>query len=142
MDKNSDLALFGSSPIRTSNFFSTPMIGNEEIDIVIKLMKNNQFSKFVGSPILGTEVLLNKKSRDLKIDNVSPNILGGEYVRKFEAEWSKITKADYCISVNSATSGLTTALLALGLDPGSEVVTTPFSFSATCVITRNLFVAL
>jgi dTDP-4-amino-4,6-dideoxygalactose transaminase len=71
-------------------------------------------------------------SRELSIDNVSSNILGGEYVRKFEALWSEITNADYCISVNSATSGLTTALLALGLDPGSEVITTPFSFSATC----------
>ena len=127
-----DLAILGGEPLRISPFASTPMIDNDELNLVNQLMRKGQFSKFVGSPLPGSEELLHKKSSDLEIRNISPNILGGEYVRKFEAEWSKITKADYCISVNSATSGLTTALLALGLDPGSEVITTPFSFSATC----------
>ena len=128
---NRDLAILGGDPLRTLPFASTPMIDNDELNLVNKLMRRGQFSKFIGSPLPGSEELLHKKSNDLEIRNISPNILGGEYVRKFEAEWSKITKADYCISVNSATSGLTTALLALGLDPGSEAITTPFSFSAT-----------
>jgi len=132
MIDKSKLALFGGAPIRTNEFFSTPMVNNEEIELVNELMKNNQFSKFVGSPIPGTYEILNKKSKELQLDDVSSNILGGEYVRKFEAMWSEITNADYCISVNSATSGLTSALLALGLEPGSEVITTPFSFTATC----------
>jgi len=129
---NSKLALFGGEPLRKEEFSSKPMVGKEEIDILTKLVNNNQFSKFVGSPIPGTYDILHKKSKDLSLDNVSSNVLGGEYVRKFEYLWSDITNSDYCISVNSATSGLTTALLALGLDPGSEVITTPFSFSATC----------
>lgn len=129
---NNKLALFGGKPIRTKEFSSKPMIDNSEIDLVVELMKKNQFSKFVGSPIPGTNDIIGEKSSGLEQEDVSPNILGGEYVRKFEAFWSQITKADYCISVNSATSGLTTSLLALGLEPGSEVITTPFSFSATC----------
>lgn len=131
IEKNS-LALLGGTPIRKKDFFSKPMIDNEEITLVTELMKKSQFSKFVGSPIPGTNEILHKKSKNLEIDNVNPNILGGEYVRKFESLWSQLTNTDYCISVNSATSGLTTALLALGLEPGSEVITTPFSFSATC----------
>ena len=121
-----NLAILGGDPLRKKPFSSKPMIDNDELTLVNQLMKKGQFSKFVGSPLPGSEELLNKKSIDLEIENVSPNVLGGEYVRKFEAEWSKITNADYCISVNSATSGLTTALLSLGLEPGSEVITTPF----------------
>ena len=127
-----DLALMGGKPVRQTEFSSKPIVDDEEINLVVELMKKNQFSKFVGSPIPGTSEILNKKSRELTLSDVSSNVLGGEYVRKFEALWSEITDSDYCISVNSATSGLTTALLALGLEPGSEVITTPFSFSATC----------
>jgi len=126
------LALLGGQPVRNKEFLSKPMVGKEEKDILAQLIDNNQFSKFVGSPIPGTYDILHKKSKDLKLDNVSSNVLGGEYVRKFESLWSEITGSDYCISVNSATSGLTTAILALGLEPGSEVITTPFSFTATC----------
>lgn len=126
------LALLGGNPTRVSKFSSEPMVDNEEVELVTSLIKKKQFSKFVGSPIEGTMDLLETRSRDLHIKDVEPNFLGGEYVRKLEALWSDITKSDYCISVNSATSGLTTALLSLGLEPGSEVITTPFSFSATC----------
>ena len=126
------LALLGGRPIRTKIFLSEPMIDDKESSIVSKLINNKQFSKFVGSPISGSHDILSKKSKDLHLENISANILGGEYVRKFEALWSEITDADYCISVNSATSGLTTSLLALDLEPGSEVITTPFSFTATC----------
>lgn len=122
-----------SSKLGGSPFRSEPMVDNKELDIVTTLIKRKQFSKFVGSPISGTFDLLDVKSSNLPLNNVDPNFLGGKYVRKLEALWSKITKADYCISVNSATSGLTTSLLAIGLEPGSEVITTPYSFSATCV---------
>ena len=130
--KNQRLALFGGNPVRSSIFRSEPMVGEDELDIVTSLIKKKQFSKFVGSPIEGTFDILEVKSSNLPLTNIQPNFLGGEYVRKLEALWSEITDADYCISVNSATSGLTTALLALGLEPGSEVITTPYSFSATC----------
>ena len=129
---NSSLAILGGNPVRVKEFSSKPMVGKEEVNILTKLVNNNQFSKFVGSPIPGTYDILDKKNKELELNNVPSNVLGGEYVRKFEFSWSQITKSDYCISVNSATSGLTTALLALGLNPGSEVITTPFSFTATC----------
>lgn len=132
MNDTNKLAILGGTKIRTTVFRSEPMVNDEEIDVVVDLIKRKQFSKFVGSPIDGTFEILSLKSRELSLENVAPNFLGGEYVRKLEALWSEITKSNYCISVNSATSGLTTALLALGLEPGSEVITTPFSFSATC----------
>lgn len=131
MVSNRALAILGGSPVRKTAFQSKPMIDSREIDLVISLMKEGRFSQFVGSPIPGTSDLLKKQSLEVPLEDLGANYLGGEYVRKFEAEWSKIVGSDYCISVNSATSGLTTALLALGLEPGSEVITTPFSFTAT-----------
>ena len=129
--KNSKLALLGGSPVRQKEFRSRPYIGREEIDIVTRLMKKGNFSKFVGSPVEGTRKLLRKKSRQLDFGGDGFSFLGGRYVRKFEAVWSKLIGTDYCVSVNSATSGLTTALLAVGVEPGCEVITTPFSFTAT-----------
>jgi dTDP-4-amino-4,6-dideoxygalactose transaminase len=132
MNNNETLALLGGKPVRSKIFKSQPMTDSKEIELVSELIKNKQFSKFVGSPISGTYEQLAIKSRDLSTDKVPANFLGGQYVRKLEKDWAQITNTDYAISVNSATSGLTTALLALNLDPGSEVITTPFSFTATC----------
>ena len=127
----SELAILGGPKTRTKEFRSRPLVGQEEIDLVSSLMRSGNFSKFVGSPIDGTRELLTKKSQECSQQEVGFNFLGGQFVRNFESLWSGITNADYCISVNSATSGLTTALLSLGMAPGSKVVTSPFSFTAT-----------
>lgn len=50
---------------------------------------------------------------------------------RFEENFSKYTGASWSLSVNSATAGLHTALLALGIGPGDEVITTPLTFAAT-----------
>ncbi len=55
----------------------------------------------------------------------------GETVARFEEEFARYADTDYGIAVNSGTSGLHTALAALGVGEGDEVITTPFSFIAT-----------
>ena len=127
-----DLALFGGSPVNSGPLFkSRPSIGEEEKTAVLNLMEKGIFSRFVGSPIKGTYEELSKKSLELEFIGDQSTFLGGENVRRFESEWSRIIEADFSISVNSATSGLTTALLSLNLEPGSVVLTTPFSFTGT-----------
>lgn len=55
----------------------------------------------------------------------------GDEVTSFEKEFASYCEARYCIALNSGTSALHLALLAAGVGPGDEVVTTPNTFIAT-----------
>ena len=57
-------------------------------------------------------------------------IMGPE-VREMEDRLAGRTGARHCIAVASGTEALLIALMALGVKPGDEVVTTPFTFVAT-----------
>ena len=57
-------------------------------------------------------------------------ILGKE-VAAFEQEFAAYCGARHAVGVNSGTSALHLALLAAGVGPGDEVITTPFTFVAT-----------
>jgi dTDP-4-amino-4,6-dideoxygalactose transaminase len=56
--------------------------------------------------------------------------LGAE-VAEFEKEFAAYCSSTETIGVNSGTSALHLALLAAGVGPGDEVITTPFTFVAT-----------
>jgi dTDP-3-amino-2,3,6-trideoxy-4-keto-D-glucose/dTDP-3-amino-3,4,6-trideoxy-alpha-D-glucose/dTDP-2,6-dideoxy-D-kanosamine transaminase len=53
----------------------------------------------------------------------SGRLILGEQVERFEAEFAAYCGVSHGIGVNSATDGLTLALLALGVGPGDEVIT-------------------
>lgn len=55
----------------------------------------------------------------------------GPMVPKFEQKLTNSTKAPYAVAINSATSGLHIACLALGVSPGDYVWTSPISFVAS-----------
>jgi len=57
-------------------------------------------------------------------------ILGRE-VAAFEEEFASYAGGGQAIGVNSGTSALHLALLAAGIGPGDEVITTPYTFAAT-----------
>jgi dTDP-4-amino-4,6-dideoxygalactose transaminase len=55
----------------------------------------------------------------------------GPEVAAFEAEFAQHVAGRPCVAVNSGTSALQLALLALGVGPGDEVIVPSFSFAAT-----------
>jgi dTDP-4-amino-4,6-dideoxygalactose transaminase len=61
----------------------------------------------------------------------SGNLAQGVKVSNFEKAFSKHVEDRHCIAVNSGTSALVTALMALGLGVGDEVIVPSFTFAAT-----------
>lgn len=57
-------------------------------------------------------------------------VLGSE-VAAFEQDFAAYCGAAECVALNSGTSALHLALLAAGIGPGDEVITTPFTFVAS-----------
>ncbi|HMM62683.1 MAG TPA: DegT/DnrJ/EryC1/StrS family aminotransferase [Mesorhizobium sp.] len=55
----------------------------------------------------------------------------GEEVAAFEREFAAYCGTPHAVAVNTGTSALHLALLALGVGPGDEVITVPFTFVAT-----------
>ena len=79
--------------------------------------------------------------KDMRIQDIIPetwrrkDFIQGEMVKQFEHNFSKYVHAKHCIAVSSCTSALQMSLLALGIGPGDEVITTPYTWvsSAECI---------
>lgn len=77
-----------------------------------------------------------KGSIDARIQNVLEHgqyIMGPE-VRELEERLTAFTGAKHCVTVASGTEALLISLMALGVGPGDEVITTPFTFVATAEV--------
>lgn len=75
-------------------------------------------------------------SRDLINSRIQAVLDHGQYimgpeVAELEQRLADYTGARHCVTVSSGTEALVIALMALGVGPGDEVITTPFSFIAT-----------
>ena len=61
----------------------------------------------------------------------SPNLSLGPKLPEFEEAFARYVGRKRAVAVNSGTSGLFLCLLAMGIGPGDEVITTPFTFIAS-----------
>jgi len=107
----SKLAIFGGLPIISSNFQTYNSIGVDEVEAATRVIKSGVLSAYIGAPGNG--------------------FMGGPEVQKFEKEASDYFRVKHAIAVNSWTSGLIASIGAIGIEPGDEIITTPWTMAAT-----------
>lgn len=99
-----------TSPIIDYKFKRYNSIGEEEKKAALKVIESGVLSQFVGS--------------------YCTDFNGGPYVKAFEEICRKKFKVKHAISVNSWTSGLICAVGALDINPGDEIILSPWTMSA------------
>jgi len=89
---------------------------------------------------LKNQYLKIKKEVDQKIEEVleSSAFIKGEIVDKFQKQLEKYLDIKHVIPCGNGTDALQAALMALHLQPGDEVITTPFTFIATAEVAMLL----
>jgi dTDP-4-amino-4,6-dideoxygalactose transaminase len=80
----------------------------------------------VAKPLIGQEELDNVRDA-----LASGQLAQGERVAAFERRFAELCQTREAIACSSGTAALHLALLAHGVGPGDEVITSPFSFAAT-----------
>ncbi len=113
------LALFGGKKIREAPFPKHPIITNEEKNAVLEVLESGNLSTFIASP--------------------GEQFLGGKKIKEFERKFADYLGVKYAIAFNSATSALHAAVVAIGVNPGEEVIVPPYTFTstATSVLMHN-----
>src|SRR6266704_4129954 len=64
--------------------------------------------------------------------------LGGPMCLTLEAMWCGVFEAKHAVAVNSGTSGLLAACMAIGIEYGDEVIVSPYTMSATAAVPKIL----
>lgn len=80
----------------------------------------------ISKPLLGDE-----EQQAVQAVLASGVIAQGPKVREFEQQFAKFIGCTHAIATSNGTTALHTALLAHGIGPGDEVITTPFTFMAS-----------
>lgn len=92
----------------------------------------SQFLVF-GAPLIGEEEIQEV------VDTLRSGWIGfGPKSLRFEEEFAQYVRAKHGISVGSCTAGLHLALIASGVGPGDEVITTPLTFAATANVVEHV----
>ena len=80
-----------------------------------------------------------KEEIDGAIKGVLENttFIGGSEVENFEKKVAEFCGTKYAVGVNSGTDALFLSLKAVGVGPGDEIITTPFTFIATAGVIAN-----
>jgi len=109
---NTKLAIHGGDPVRKKPYpIHTTIVDNEEEKAVIEILRKGHLSGFSAKP--------------------GERFLGGQKVKELENEFCKYFGVKYAVSFNSATSALHGAISAAKIGPGDEVITSPYTMSAT-----------
>ena len=99
---SSRLAIDGGNPIRTTPFPAWPVFDQLEETAILEVLHSGQWG-----------------------------VLAGTKVKQFEADFAAFQQASHGSCVVNGTAGLEVAIRAMGIGPGDEVLTTPYTFIAT-----------
>jgi len=94
-------ALLGGKPVRTEPFPGWPVRDEEEDRAILEVVRGGKWGRG-----------------------------NGQTVARFEAMYGRLMKAQYALATANGTTALITALHALGVGPGDEVVLPPYTFVA------------
>lgn len=75
--------------------------------------------------------ILNDIEREMAVVTRSGHFILGPQVAALEEKIASYSQCKYAVGVSSGTDALLIALMAAGVGPGDEVITTPFTFYAT-----------
>ena len=105
------LALHGGPKTIPKSFKRYNSIGKEEVDAAKSVVESGVLSQFLGC--------------------WDPDFYGGPKVQEFERACEKYFGVKHVVTVNSWTSGLICAVGAIGIEPGDEVIVSPWTMSAS-----------
>ncbi len=85
----------------------------------------NEYLTFGAPEILQPEI-------DEVVDTLRSGWIGsGPKVAQFEHDFAEYKRSDHAVALNSCTASLLLSMIAAGIGPGAEVITTPMTFCAT-----------
>ena len=108
---NTMLALAGGTPVRTRPFPPHPIIGEQEKQAILEVLESGKLSTFLAVP--------------------GEYFLGGKNIREFERRFAEYHSVRHAVAFNSATAALHAAVVAVGVEPGQEVIVPPYTFTST-----------
>lgn len=108
---NEKLALLGGPKTITRSFKRYNPIGKEEVEAAKAVIETGVLSQFLGC--------------------WDADFFGGPKVQAFERACEEYFGVKHVVTVNSWTSGLVAAVGAIGIEPGDEVIVTPWTMCAS-----------
>lgn len=107
------LALLGGPRVIEAPLRRYNPIGAEELEAARRVIESGVLSQYIGA--------------------WSPDFYGGPQVLAFEAACKDFFDVRHAVTVNSWTSGLIAAIGAIGVEPGDEVIVSPWTMSASAM---------
>jgi len=118
------LALLGGKPVRTKPFPEWPQHDREDEEAILQVVRSGKWWMYA----YGTEELVTAEGEAAK-----------SRVERFEEAFAKAQHVRHAFAVTSGTAALEICCRALGIGPGDEVITTPYTFVSTSSCVLNAY---
>lgn len=102
------LAIHGGNPVRDTPWPSWPPHGDAERQALLDVLDSGKWG------------------------------VGGSRVPELEAKYAELHDAEYAVACCNGTIAIQIALIAAGVEPGDEVITTPYTFMATALAALSI----